>query len=195
HPRWPPPPAAPPGARVPVPPPAAAPVAPPAVLARGLPVMALSPQAPAAAVFAGRATPLAMAPAPALALIAAQDKEASQDGGFSFAIISRDGSTEMTGSWGKGEWERLGALRNKIQSDFIWFKHEGRAYIVTDRATVEEAKGYFAPQEELGRQQAELGARQAELGAKQAELGRQQAAVAVEMPDLTREIRKIADQM
>ena len=56
------------------------------------------------------------------------------------------------------------ALRKKISGDFIWFIHNGNAYVINDVTTVQGAKQLYAPMDELGKQQEELGKQQEELG-------------------------------
>lgn len=108
--------------------------------------------------------------------------------GQPYVIVSGDSLT-MSGSQQDAEQART--LRNRIRGEYIWFLHEGKAYVVTDAAVLQKAKALFKPQEELGRKQAELGAQQAGLGEQQARLGQQQADVSVKMPDLTPEIQNI----
>ncbi|HEY7303713.1 MAG TPA: M56 family metallopeptidase [Bryobacteraceae bacterium] len=108
--------------------------------------------------------------------------------GEPYAIVSGDSLT-MSGAMQDAEQAR--ALRSKIHGEYVWFLHDGKAFFVTDAATIERAKALFRPQEELGRKQAELGAKQAALGEQQARLGQQQAGVAIRMPDLTRDFEDV----
>jgi hypothetical protein len=34
-------------------------------------------------------------------------------------------------------------LRKKIKGDFIWFRHNGKGYIIRDLPTIDAAKGFF----------------------------------------------------
>ncbi|HUK89818.1 MAG TPA: hypothetical protein VLZ81_05415 [Blastocatellia bacterium] len=110
-------------------------------------------------------------------------------------VIVTAGSSSVTMSGDTSDIRRATSLKNKIPVDFIWFVRDGRAYVITDPATVRAAKELFAPQEELGRQQADLGQKQAALGEKQSELGRQQTEVRVNVPDLTEDLRRIQARM
>jgi len=90
------------------------------------------------------------------------------------------------------------SLRHNFPGDFIWFIHDGKAYIIRDPATIKQAMDFFAPaqalgrqQEELGKQQEALGAQQEALGAKQEALGEQMEKVHVKIPDLTAELEKL----
>jgi beta-lactamase regulating signal transducer with metallopeptidase domain len=101
--------------------------------------------------------------------------------------ISSDGNSDVANS-----------LRRSFSGDFIWFIHDGKAYIIRDPATVKQAMDSFAPTQELGRQQEALGkqqealgAQQEALGAKQEALGEQMEKVRVKIPDLTAELQKL----
>jgi beta-lactamase regulating signal transducer with metallopeptidase domain len=101
--------------------------------------------------------------------------------------ISSDGNSDVANS-----------LRRSFSGDFIWFVHDGKAYIIRDPATVKQAIDFFAPAQELGRQQEALGkqqealgAQQEALGAKQEALGEQMEKVHVKIPDLTTELEKL----
>ncbi len=87
---------------------------------------------------------------------------------------------------GTGEDARhVEKLKNTISGDFIWFSRDEKSYVIRDQATVDRARAFWAPQEELGRKQEALGAQQEELGKKQEELGEQMEKVQVNLPDLT----------
>jgi beta-lactamase regulating signal transducer with metallopeptidase domain len=101
--------------------------------------------------------------------------------------ISSDGNSDVANS-----------LRRSFSGDFIWFIHDGKAYIIRDPATVKQAMDFFAPTQELGRQQEALGKQQESLGAQQEALGAKQEAlgdemekVRVKIPDLTAELEKL----
>ena len=101
--------------------------------------------------------------------------------------ISSDGNSDVANS-----------LRRSFSGDFIWFIHDGKAYIIRDPATVKQAIDFFAPTQELGRQQEALGkqqealgVQQEALGAKQEALGEQMEKVRVKIPDLTAELEKL----
>ncbi|MDX1981409.1 MAG: M56 family metallopeptidase [Bryobacteraceae bacterium] len=76
----------------------------------------------------------------------------------------------------------FGAL--DIDDSEIRFRRGGKRYVITDKRTVDEARGFFAPMKELGAQQRALGAQQRALGEKM-------RAVTVRPPDLDNELEKI----
>jgi beta-lactamase regulating signal transducer with metallopeptidase domain len=105
--------------------------------------------------------------------------------------ISTDGNSDVANS-----------LRRNFPGDFIWFIHDGKAYIIRDPATIKQAMDFFAPaqelgrkQEELGKQQEALGAQQEALGAKQEALGEQMEKVRVKIPDMTAELQKLEAEL
>jgi beta-lactamase regulating signal transducer with metallopeptidase domain len=165
------------------------------------PVMA-GMQAPPAvpATPAVTATPAAPKPAAASAAKAAtpprppSGRVYSGDSGEPWLFTSGEDFI-MGGFWQGVEVEPLKALRRQSNSDFVWFRRNGKAYIIRDAATVQQAKAFWAPQEALWKQQDELGRQQEALGAQQEELGRQMEQVRVEVPDLTADIQKFQAQL
>jgi beta-lactamase regulating signal transducer with metallopeptidase domain len=166
-----------------------------AVVAPAAPVMATAPVAPAVVNAGPVAAYTPLARLAGIAPAAPQAKEAGRvDRWESFAIVRGNGSTRITGM-ASGDDDRFRALRAKITGDFIWFKHEGRAYVVTDPEIVKAAEELFAPEEDLSRQEAELSKQLAALSQKQAELSRQISAVRVDLPDLTADLSKLMERM
>jgi bla regulator protein blaR1 len=110
----------------------------------------------------------------------------------SLVIVSGD---SLTMSGGPADARHAKSLQNKIAGDYIWFRHDGKGYIIRDAATVRQAQQFFAPQEALGRQQDELGKQQDELGRKMDEIGRKMDAVRINVPDLTAELKQIEAQL
>ena len=109
-----------------------------------------------------------------------------------YAIVS-GGSISMSG--GPADMRHAKSLRNKIGGDFIWFRRDGKGYVIRDAATVQQAKQFFAPQEALGRQQEELGKKQEELGRQQEVLGKKMEEVRVKVPDLSAELKRVEAQL
>lgn len=77
-------------------------------------------------------------------------------------VVNGDGDTDFQ------------ELRRTYGRQFFWFRHDGRAYVVRDAATIQRLVDLYRPQSELGREQGELGRKQGALGRKQGELGRRQ---------------------
>jgi beta-lactamase regulating signal transducer with metallopeptidase domain len=96
----------------------------------------------------------------------------------------------------------LKSLRQNYPGDFIWFIHDGKAYVIRDPATIKRAMEFFAPAQELGRKQEELGKQQEALGEQQEALGKQQEAlgeqmekVHVKIPDMTAQLQKLEAEL
>jgi DNA repair exonuclease SbcCD ATPase subunit len=98
-----------------------------------------------------------------------------------------------------GDTEELATakgLHSKIGGgDLIWFKHEGKEYVIRDRATIDRAHELYKPIHELGAQQDELGKQQDELGKQQDALGDQMEEVKVKIPDMTADLDRIKERM
>jgi beta-lactamase regulating signal transducer with metallopeptidase domain len=62
----------------------------------------------------------------------------------------------------------------------LWFRHEGREYVVRDPATLDEVENIWEPVGVLGGEMGKIGAKQGEIGAKQGEVGARQGAVGAE---------------
>ena len=102
-------------------------------------------------------------------------------------MISDSGDTE--------ELAQAKALHAKIGGDFIWFKHEGKDYVIRDRATIDRALELYKPMHDLDAQQDELGKQQDELGKQQDALGDQMEEVKLKIPDMTAELEHIKERM
>jgi beta-lactamase regulating signal transducer with metallopeptidase domain len=116
------------------------------------------------------------------------------DRGDSYAIISGKTRT-MSGSFSHVDFARLEALRNKINSDFIWFERDGESYVITDPETVKRATEAFAAQADLGRRAGELGERQGSLGEVQGVLGIQQGRLGEQMGQLSTNLQNMKIQI
>jgi predicted nucleic acid-binding Zn-ribbon protein len=102
-----------------------------------------------------------------------------------YVYVHPDGAS-MDGT----DWDRRRAIshRAKYGDRYLWFRRDGKEYVVTDRVLLGEVDVAIEPQRELGR-------RQAELGEAQAKLGEQQAAAAVDMPDLSAEVQRLEQRV
>jgi beta-lactamase regulating signal transducer with metallopeptidase domain len=110
-------------------------------------------------------------------------------------VISYGSSFSGIGSFHGADFEHFRMLRRMSKADIVWFRRDGKAYVIRDAATIEEAKAIWAPQRALSEQQEELGRQQEALGAQQEELGKQMEQVRVPIPDLTAELQKLQAQL
>jgi len=107
--------------------------------------------------------------------------------GDTVAIVTGDGNVSGSGKFG----EHFSEVRKQVHGDFLYYEHEGHAYVIDDPALVAKAKALYAPVEELGRQQEALGRKQEELGRQQEELGRKQGQASVPTPDISKEMAEL----
>jgi hypothetical protein len=95
--------------------------------------------------------------------------------GDAFALVIGKSQITFSGAWNAG-FQR--AVAN-TKGDFIYYRHNGKAYIVQDPALIAQAKALYAPMQNLNRMQAELGAQQAALGAQQEAFARAMESVKI----------------
>jgi beta-lactamase regulating signal transducer with metallopeptidase domain len=180
--------------------PAPAPAAITGTIRGGVSVIPLPPHAPMAPV----PPHAAMVPVPPVPPVAWHSQSSgsgsSHGGGFSyhygydddqrFVIVS--GKTDSLTMSGTSEDARhVEKLRKSIQGDFIWFERDEKPYIIRDPATIDRARKFWEPEEELGKKQEALGAQQEALGRQQEELGAKMEQVQVNVPDMTAELDKL----
>ena len=55
-----------------------------------------------------------------------------------------------------GSIEAFNAIRGTLDGDYLWVRHAGKSYVITDHARLAEVWGYFAPQRELHPKQKEV---------------------------------------
>lgn len=92
----------------------------------------------------------------------------------------------------RDEGSRDGAsLYARIEPTKITFHLNGKAYEVSDAATVKNARSLFDPLVRIEEQQSELGRQQRALGEKQRDFGRQQREVKVPVPDMSADFQKV----
>ncbi len=151
------------------------------------PVVAMAPTTPATTVAARpavasmvpvvarpwrRRPALRRPPRPAPAYSYSDDEE---DDLQAWAYVEGDGSSmTFNGSGSTADWKRIRGLTAKSGEPLLWFRRDGKSFVVRDAALLAEAKKLIEPMTELGRQQGELGAQQGELGGQQGELGARQ---------------------
>ncbi len=98
-----------------------------------------------------------------------------------FVIVSgKSDSYTMSGS--SQDIRHVERLKKQIGADLIWFQRDEKSYIIRDQATIDRAKAFWAPQEELGKKQEELGKKQEALGKQQEALGKKMEEVRVDVP-------------
>ena len=107
--------------------------------------------------------------------------------------ISVSGNSESYGTDHPSEFVEF--LQEKNPGDFIWFRRDGKSYLIRDAATIKRAKDFFAQVQELDKKQEELGKQQEALGEKQEALGKQQEEVHVQIPDMSADLHKLEAEL
>lgn len=131
---------------------------------------------PAAAAPAATATPAAQAPAAAPAAAArsvAAARTGRRDERLSYALISkdRDGIT-MSGS--TDDLPEIRAARRSLPgSDFVWFRRNGQAYVISDADTMTRIQDAWRESRAIGDRMKALGDEMEIHGRKMEALGRQ----------------------
>jgi beta-lactamase regulating signal transducer with metallopeptidase domain len=111
-----------------------------------------------------------------------------------FVIVS--GKTDSFAMSGTGQDARhVEKLRKNIQGDFIWFQRDEKSYVIRDQATIDRARKFWDPQEELGKKQEALGKQQEALGKQQEELAAKMQQIRVNVPDMTAELEKLKAEL
>jgi beta-lactamase regulating signal transducer with metallopeptidase domain/peptidoglycan hydrolase CwlO-like protein len=174
------------------------------VLALVVPVVYLAASVrPANKTVASRGMELAQdqtPPTPPQAARASRAPRGSSGHGSSYAygyddeqrfVIASGKTDSLTMSGTTEDARHVEKLRKSIPGDFIWFERDEKSYIIRDQATIERARKFWAPQEDLGKKQEELGKQQEALGKQQEELGAKMEQVHVKVPDMTAELDKL----
>jgi len=108
----------------------------------------------------------------------AQDKpseyQKKEKGRLEYILVNRDRhGVTMSGSW-------KDAQRIKQQygdERVLWFRRDGKSYLVKDPAAIDEAEQINRPVAVIGAKQGEVGAKQGAIGAKQGAVGARQGEV------------------
>jgi len=118
--------------------------------------------------------------------------------GFSYANVHNDdvfalvsGSDSFTFTGDVHAMRALEAIRPSIQGNFIFYRHNGKSYVIQDPAILARAQALFAPMKDLEQQQDVLGKQQEALGKQQEELGRQQEGIKVPAPNLEKQLAEL----
>jgi bla regulator protein blaR1 len=99
-------------------------------------------------------------------------------GRTAWVLVYDENSVSMS-----GDTKDLKLARRHLRElgpEFLWFRHDGKQYVVQDKKVIAQLEEAAKPQEELGAEQSRLGQRQSELGREQGELGRRQGELGLE---------------
>jgi beta-lactamase regulating signal transducer with metallopeptidase domain len=105
------------------------------------------------------------------------------------------GKSSGSGTFRESDMSHIEALRRASSGDIIWFRREGKAYVIRDAATVQRAQDLYAPERLLERTQEVLEAKQDKLISQQEQLHNKVDRVRVAVPDLTAQLGKVQAQL
>ena len=110
-------------------------------------------------------------------------------GGDDYAIVGDPGAhIRMSGEWDDDRKSDIEKARKVAHGHFLWFRHDGKDYVVDDPTIVAQIEEMNKPLEDLGHQMGELGKQQKAFGEQQRELAKNFRDATVPTPDLTKEM-------
>ena len=118
--------------------------------------------------------------------------EESREPTFAIVQKSRSGIT-MSGS--VDEADEIERTRDRLGQDFLWFRRDGKAYVVTDPGTVRRAADAWRETEANGRAMEQLGAQMQVHGRKMEAIGAQMQAVSARKQTSTPEIEAASQRI
>ncbi|MEM8511541.1 putative nucleic acid-binding Zn-ribbon protein [Massilia sp. MP_M2] len=112
--------------------------------------------------------------------------------GEPYAVVrGKEGSFNISGS--SDDWPAVKAAQRAIPGEFIWFREDGRDYVIQDAAVMAQVRTAWAPLDRLGARM-DVHSKQMDVHSKKMdELGRQMDRVAVNKDNLPseRDMREI----
>jgi len=117
---------------------------------------------------------------------------ASMGHGEPYALVGDPGvKSHFDGNWNRGRSEEIEKARKVAHGHFLWFRHDGKSYVVDDPATVAQIEAMNKPIDDLSKQMKELGEKMRAEGAKQREMSKQSRDIAVPAPDMTKTLDEL----
>jgi bla regulator protein blaR1 len=114
--------------------------------------------------------------APAALVGQSRERKAREDG-FTFVFFWNDDQSTMSGS--TTDIARARRFRSG-GGQLLWFRKDGREYVVRDADVLREVQAIWEPVNRLGEEQGKLGTKQGELGTRQGEFGTKQGVLGTE---------------
>lgn len=138
---------------------------------------------------------------PPATVVQDEPKETNEDGfsyrmsddGESWALVLGTGANfTFSGDWSGDAKAEIDRARREEHGPFLWFRHDGKSYIIDDPAVVSRVQQMYKPMREMGRQQEALGRRQEELSRQMQDIEREaQESAKVRLPDLSGEMAEL----
>jgi beta-lactamase regulating signal transducer with metallopeptidase domain len=122
--------------------------------------------------------------------IAAAREEARQfrgmnfsDDGEPYAVVGDPGSKpRFNGDWDGNRAEEIEKARKVAHGHFLWFRHDGKSYVVDDPAIVSQLEAMNKSTDELHEHMQAIGDQMRALGEQQRDLGKQMRDISVPTP-------------
>jgi bla regulator protein BlaR1 len=164
-------------------------IAPVRAVARSAASTALG-QTPAAASSPASAT--AQAPGAERAARGAARTAERRSDDLQFVLFREDGNATMSG--GSGDVER--AQRHRRPGEpLLWFRYDGREYVIRDPGVLRQAEELWAPVERIGEDQGRIGEQQGAIGEEQGRLGEQQGEIGERLGELGERLGSLGSRL
>ena len=118
----------------------------------------------------------------------------SDDGEDSFAIVRDGGNSTTSINGGRSKWD-LEKAREKYHSNFIWFEHDGKSYVITDPAILAQSEAMFKGDDALNARMAELDRKQEALNKKMEALQPEMDHARLPGPEFEAQMAKLRQQL
>jgi hypothetical protein len=116
--------------------------------------------------------------------------------GDAYALVGEPGAhVRFNGGWDGEHADEIERARKIAHGHFLWFRHEGKSYVVDDPAIVARIEAMNKPMDDLGAQMRALGDQMRGFGEQQRALGKQMRDISVPTPDLTKEMEELSAAM
>ena len=93
--------------------------------------------------------------------------------GEAYAIVGGPGAhVRFNGDWDGGRSADIEKARKMAHGHFLWFRHEGKSYIVDDPAIVAQVEALNKPMDDLGAKMHAVGEQERAIGKAQRDAGR-----------------------
>ncbi len=100
-----------------------------------------------------------------------------------------------SGTYRSSDMDHIRAVRRASSGDMIWFRLNGKAYVIRDAATVKRAQELYAPEWLVEQTRENLEAKQEKFIARQEELHKLLDQVRVDVPDLKAQLAKLQAEL
>ncbi|MFY2763182.1 M56 family metallopeptidase [Arenimonas sp. MALMAid1274] len=154
-----------------------------------LPILGLS--VACVSVFA-QGTPPAEARTQAVATASVED---TRRDGSEFMLVGPDNSGPSFLSADYDQVKNVPALRARYGDQFLWFRRDGRAYVVRDAALVAQAREAWAPTEPVGKEMEALGAQMEVHGERMEGIGKRMEDATAGSAPIEAEMDRLGKQM